>query len=70
MGIEWITALMFGSMLLLLAIGLPLAFVTGLIGVTFCLALYGPAGRIDPGRSPGAPSTGLCIGRAVMLFKN
>jgi tripartite ATP-independent transporter DctM subunit len=44
MGIEWITVLMFGSMLLLLAIGLPLAFVTGLIGVTFCLALYGPAG--------------------------
>jgi len=35
---------MFGSMLLLLALGLPLAFVTGLIGVTFCLGLYGPMG--------------------------
>jgi len=44
MSIEWITVLMFGSMLALLAIGLPLAFVTGLIGVTFCLGLYGPMG--------------------------
>lgn len=44
MSIEWITAAMFGSMLLLLALGLPLAFVTGLIGVTFCLGLYGPMG--------------------------
>jgi tripartite ATP-independent transporter DctM subunit len=44
MSIEWITVLMFGSMLVLLALGLPLAFVTGLIGVTFCLGLYGPNG--------------------------
>jgi tripartite ATP-independent transporter DctM subunit len=44
MAIEWITVLMFGSMLVLLALGLPLAFVTGLIGVTFCLGLYGPNG--------------------------
>lgn len=44
MSIEWITVAMFGSMLILLALGLPLAFVTGLIGVTFCLGLYGPMG--------------------------
>ena len=44
MSIEWITVLMFGSMLLLLALGLPLGFVTGLIGAGFCLALFGPAG--------------------------
>jgi tripartite ATP-independent transporter DctM subunit len=44
MSIEWITALMFGSMLLLLALGVPLAFVTGLIGVTFCVGLYGVSG--------------------------
>jgi tripartite ATP-independent transporter DctM subunit len=44
MSIEWITVLMFGSMLMLVALGLPLAFVTGLIGVTFCLGLYGPNG--------------------------
>jgi tripartite ATP-independent transporter DctM subunit len=44
MSIEWITVLMFGSMLVLLALGLPLAFVTGLIGVTFCVGLYGVNG--------------------------
>jgi tripartite ATP-independent transporter DctM subunit len=43
-GIEWITVLMFGSMLVLLALGLPLAFVTGLIGVTFCIGLFGVNG--------------------------
>jgi tripartite ATP-independent transporter DctM subunit len=42
--IEWITVLMFGSMLVLLALGLPLAFVTGLIGVTFCVGLFGVNG--------------------------
>lgn len=41
MSIEWITVLMFGSMLVLLALGLPLAFVTGLVGVTFTVALFG-----------------------------
>ncbi|HXV09035.1 MAG TPA: TRAP transporter large permease subunit, partial [Burkholderiales bacterium] len=44
MSIEWITVLMFGSMLVLLALGLPLAFVTGLIGVTFCIGLFGVNG--------------------------
>lgn len=41
MSIEWVTVLMFGSMLLLLALGLPLAFVTGLIGVVFTVMLFG-----------------------------
>jgi tripartite ATP-independent transporter DctM subunit len=44
MSIEWITVLMFGSMILLLLLGLPLAFVTGLIGVVFTLGLYGADG--------------------------
>lgn len=44
MSIEWITAIMFGSMILLLLLGLPLAFVTGLIAVVFTLALYGEGG--------------------------
>jgi len=35
---------MFGSMILLLLLGLPLAFVTGLIGVVFTLGLYGVDG--------------------------
>jgi tripartite ATP-independent transporter DctM subunit len=44
MSVEWVTVLMFGSMLLLLALGLPLAFVTGLIGTTFCVYLFGVNG--------------------------
>ncbi len=44
MSIELITVLMFGSMLVLLALGLPLAFVTGLIGVVFTVGLFGVNG--------------------------
>ena len=35
MSIEWITILMFGSMIVMLLLGLPLAFVTGLIAAVF-----------------------------------
>lgn len=41
MSIEWVTILMFGAMLVLLALGLPLGFVTGLISVVFTLGLFG-----------------------------
>lgn len=44
MSIGWITLLMFGSMIVLLMLGLPLAFVTGLIGVVFTLGLFGVDG--------------------------
>ena len=44
MSIELITILMFGAMLVLLALGLPLAFVTGLIGVVFTVGLFGMSG--------------------------
>ena len=44
MEIGTITLLMFGSMIALLLLGLPLAFVTGLIAVVFALGLFGPAG--------------------------
>ena len=40
--IEWITILMFGSMIVMLLLGLPLAFVTGLIAAVFGMALFGP----------------------------
>jgi tripartite ATP-independent transporter DctM subunit len=39
--IEWITVLMFGSMIALLLAGLPLAFVTGIIAVAFAVPLFG-----------------------------
>ncbi len=41
MSIEWITLLMLGGLVLLLAMGLPLAFATGLIGVGFTAGLFG-----------------------------
>ncbi|MGE0717890.1 MAG: TRAP transporter large permease subunit [Alphaproteobacteria bacterium] len=41
MSIELITILMFGGMIVLLLLGLPLAFVTGIIAVTFGLGLFG-----------------------------
>src|SRR5918996_439406 len=40
--VEWITILMFGSMIVMLLLGLPLAFVTGLIAAVFGMALFGP----------------------------
>ncbi len=41
MSIGWITVLMFGSLLVLLSLGLPLAFSTGLVAVSFAVALFG-----------------------------
>lgn len=44
MDVSTLTAVMFGSMIVLLLLGLPLAFVTGLIAVVFALGLFGEAG--------------------------
>ena len=44
MDIGTLTAVMFGSLIVLLLLGLPLAFVTGLIAVVFALGLFGEAG--------------------------
>ncbi|MSQ59966.1 MAG: TRAP transporter large permease subunit [Betaproteobacteria bacterium] len=41
MSIEWITIFMFGGLVLLLALGVPLAFSTGLIAVVAALSLFG-----------------------------
>jgi tripartite ATP-independent transporter DctM subunit len=41
MSIELITILMFGSMLVLLMLGVPLGFSTGLVAVTFAVGLFG-----------------------------
>jgi tripartite ATP-independent transporter DctM subunit len=43
MSIEWITILMFGSMLLLMLMGLPVAFSCGTVGLIFTAILQGPA---------------------------
>ena len=44
MSIEWITFLMFGSLLLVLLAGMPVAFACGSIGMIFTLLLLGPSG--------------------------
>ncbi len=44
-GIGWLTLLMFGSLVILLMAGLPLAFVTGGLGVVF-LFVFGDAAMI------------------------
>ena len=43
LGIEWITILMFGSMLILMFLGLPISFSTGAVGVIFTILLLGPS---------------------------
>ena len=42
MGIEWITVILFGSMLLLLVTGFPIAFGLGAIAVSVSMWLWGP----------------------------
>jgi tripartite ATP-independent transporter DctM subunit len=44
MSIEWITLLMFGSLLLVLLAGMPVAFACGSVGMIFTIALLGPSG--------------------------
>jgi tripartite ATP-independent transporter DctM subunit len=44
MSIEWITLLMFGSLLLVLILGMPVAFACGSIGMIFTITLLGPSG--------------------------
>ena len=43
LSIELITLLMFGSMLLLIVTGLPIAFALGGLAMVFVLLLWGPA---------------------------
>ena len=42
MSIEWITLLMFGSLLAVLLAGMPVAFACGSIGTIFTVTLLGP----------------------------
>jgi tripartite ATP-independent transporter DctM subunit len=44
MSIEWVTLLMFGSLLVVLAAGMPVAFAAGSIGMIFTIILLGPTG--------------------------
>src|SRR3989339_1110521 len=43
MSIEWITILLFGSMVLVMFLGLPVAFATGFVGILFTAIFQGPS---------------------------
>ena len=67
MSIELITALLFGSMVALLALGLPIAFAFGSVAVVFTIWLWGPGGLFIVGaKAFDMTSTILLI--AVPLF--
>ncbi len=42
MSIEWITFIMFGAMILLMLLGMPVAFSTGTVGVICMVIFQGP----------------------------
>ena len=67
MSIEWISITLFGSMVLLMLLGLPVAFSTGAVGVIFTALLQGPAAvNIIPTRVFGL-MTNYLLG-AIPLF--
>ena len=49
MSIELLTVLMLGATMVLLAIGLPFAFTTGLVACVFAWTLFGPAAKVREG---------------------
>jgi len=42
MSIEWITLIIFGSMVLVMFLGLPVAFSTGVVGIIYTVIFMGP----------------------------
>lgn len=69
MSIETITILMFGSMMLLLMLGLPVAFSCGTVGVVFTALLQGPmAVSIVPTRIFGLMTNYLLAAIPLFIF--
>src|SRR4030042_667348 len=67
MSIEWITLLIFGSMVLVMLMGLPVAFATGVVGIIFTAIFQGPeAVNIVPTRIFGLMTNYLLD--AIPLF--
>jgi len=67
MSIEWITILIFGSMVLVMFMGLPVAFSTGVVGIIFTAIFMGPeAVNIVPTRIFGLMTNYLLD--AIPLF--
>ena len=69
MSIELITILMFGSLLLLLFMGLPVAFACGTVGVIFTALLQGPSAvNIVPTRIFGLMTNYLLAAIPLFIF--
>jgi tripartite ATP-independent transporter DctM subunit len=69
MSIEMITISMFGSMLILLLLGLPVAFACGVVGVIFTAILQGlPAVNIVPTRIFGLMTNYLLAAIPLFIF--
>ena len=67
MSIEWITLLIFGSMVFVMFMGLPVAFATGVVGIIFTAIFQGPeAVNIVPTRIFGLMTNYLLD--AIPLF--
>lgn len=67
MSIELVTILMFASILVLLALGLPIAFVLGALGMVFAIFLWGPVAlRLAVSSTFGAMNYFIFV--AVPLF--
>ena len=67
MSIEWITILIFGTMVVVMFMGLPVAFATGFVGVLFTAIFQGPeAVNIVPTRIFGLMTNYLLD--AIPLF--
>jgi tripartite ATP-independent transporter DctM subunit len=67
MSIEWITLLIFGSMVFVMFLGLPVAFATGVVGIIFTAIFQGPeAVNIVPTRIFGLMTNYLLD--AIPLF--
>jgi len=68
-GIEWVTILMFGSMLFFMMMGLPVAFSCGVTGVLFTALLQGPSAvNILPTRIFGLMTNYLLAAIPLFIF--
>jgi len=69
MSIEWITLLIFGSMVAVMLMGLPVAFATGVVGIIFTAIFQGPeAVNIVPTRIFGLMTNYLLDAIPLFIF--
>src|SRR4030042_221856 len=69
MSIEWITLIMFGSLVVFLALGLPIGFVTGGLAILFTLLFLNPAGLYNVfGRVYGIMTDYVMVAVPMFIF--